>query len=90
VRQHDRFRLDSVRVMPPVTDGHLGFELAAYRRADDLAGGRRLPFVAKGEWRCRPGLLRGLAGHADLRGGPLPADSRCPAGAARVAGARVC
>jgi hypothetical protein len=90
VRQHDRFTLDSFQATTAPTDGHIGFQLVAYRSADDLAGGRRLPLIAKGEWRCSPGLIRGLAGHADLRGGTLPADGRCPSDAARVAGARVC
>ena len=38
--------------------------------------GRWLPLVAKGEWLCDSDRLSGLAGHADLRGGPLPDRSR--------------
>lgn len=89
VRQHDRFRLDSLRVAFE-GDGRVGFQVAAYRSANDLAGGGRLPLVAKGEWVCGPRLLTGLFGHADLRGGNLPSNFRCPAKAERVAGARVC
>lgn len=87
--QHDRFTLDSL-VVGSDDGGRVGFQLAAYRSADDLAARRRLPLVAKGEWMCGPGLIRGLVGHADLRGGQLLAKYRCPANAERVAGARVC
>jgi hypothetical protein len=70
--------------------GAIGFELTAVRRADDLAHRRRLPLTAKGQWLCSADALAGLAGHANLAGGPLPADAGCPGSARRVAGIRVC
>jgi hypothetical protein len=88
-RKHEELTVRSLRFSEEA-GGKLGFELAAVRRADDLAGGRRLPFVAKGEWLCGPDRLSGLAGHAELRGGSLPAGAVCPEGSQVVDGVRVC
>ena len=88
-RRHEEITVRSLRFSEEAA-GKLGFELAAVRRADDLAGGRRLPFIAKGEWLCSQDRLSGLAGHAELRGGALSADAQCPPGGRTVAGVRVC
>lgn len=91
-RAHDAVDVRAVRIVGPVdpATGALGLEVTAVRRADDLPGGRALPLVAKAQWRCADDALIGLAGHADLAGGPLPAGVGCPDGAGRVAGVAVC
>jgi hypothetical protein len=94
VQEHDQLQLRSIRVNKEVgvvsTQVTLGFEAVIRRRANDLARRRWLPLVAKGEWLCGEDKLRGLAGHADLPGGPPQPDMQCPPSSPVIEGARIC